>query len=95
MLNHINIKSREASYYQRAITDILTTIKERYSKILIEKEIVCIDKILSISEEPQRLLFRLYSRKHEWQRSLKLSYSDVPDVASAINTLLKESILIG
>lgn len=96
----------EPSYYQRSILTILTSVREVYGNILDGEEHGLLAQILPVksvgegqrtgsilSEDAQRLLFRLFLRRTDWLREARLEYQDISSIRRAIDDLHTEGLV--
>lgn len=87
------------SYYQRSVLAILAAVQDVYGNILDGEERSLLAKLptgpagKSLSEDAQRLFFRLFLRKAGWLREARLEYRDIVSIRDAINELHAEGLV--
>ena len=83
------------SYYQSSILKIIASVRDCHSNILDKSEQNLLHCIETLSTSAQRLFFRVYCRKQQWQKVKKLDYSDIDDISGSVDQLTAAAITHG
>ena len=81
------------SYYQKTFATIITSVIECYSPIFLSSELALVKQVLDLDDDSEKLLIRLYFRKHDWQRVCDLDYREIKSVPEATSKLRDETFV--
>ncbi|XP_043722626.1 fanconi-associated nuclease 1 homolog isoform X2 [Telopea speciosissima] len=73
--------------YQQNFCIIIHEVLDTYSHLFLDEEKLFLESFSSLSDDSQRLLVRLYTRKGPWFRISNISYAEILDCQEAIKGL--------
>ncbi|XP_042485439.1 fanconi-associated nuclease 1 homolog isoform X2 [Macadamia integrifolia] len=73
--------------YQQNFCIIINEVLNTYSHLFLDDERLFLESFSSLSDDSQRLLVRLYTRKGPWFRISNISYAEILDCQEAIKGL--------
>lgn len=80
-------------YYRDNFLQVLEFTQQRYSDLLTDEEQDFINDFCHLAEEAQCIYVRLLLRRGDWFRPEKLSYSEISDLAVALDQAAKARFL--
>lgn len=81
-------------YYHKNFQLLLDHALGIYGDLLLEEELLWIDRFQSLSVSSQCLLIRMLSRKGEWFRSDKLVYEEIEDIQTSLIELEQQRLIL-
>jgi len=80
-------QSLPEGYYLQNFESVLQDVRSRYPDLLLERERERLEAFLALPLPARRIYVRMLTRKGPWFRQDDLRYSEIPDLAGALDAL--------